>query len=400
MNSPFCPKCRAVILPGRSECPECKEPVQSRPGVTGTFRRVEAPSTRAGLFCPSCHGMILTGDTRCTKCGMVLESNPEISKAQNSLQRESTKMSQEGWLRREEDGKLGSPSLERDLLDADQHSLLGDEKRQWKTYLEPTLKDLETEFHYVTSHQLVLSSPDFQKRTNSTRLIFLKPKMTFGRIVPEEINAYATKDEKWNYVIYPSGMAICDRLVAGILSAADISLTGEARMPLEEILTQLFTTISTNGRMTSNKAISILDQKLFHLLDDAQLSRAKDLSGLICRWTIAHEIGHIIRGHCDIPASLRTPDVRRNNERDADHFAHNINNLSAFPEIAFLGGLVNNLMMIAGEGHRATIDSHTHPSPMERLENLLKNTESFQAFHARFSVSKESIFNVAKRIMM
>lgn len=171
-------------------------------------------------------------------------------------------------------------------------------------------------------------------------------------------------------------------------------------MPLEEILTQLFTAFSPNGRMTSNKAVSILDKKLFHLLDDAHLSRAKDLSALICRWTIAHEVGHIIRGHVDIPVSLRTPDVRRNNEREADHFAHNINNLSAFPEIAFLGGLVNNLLMIAGEGHRATQDSHTHPAPMERLENLFKNIESFQAFHTRFNISEESIFNVAKRIMI
>ena len=400
MISPFCPKCRAVILPGRGECPDCKEPVRDRPGVTDSLRRVEAPSTRGDLFCPSCHGLILSGDTRCAKCGMILKRSPEALQAQGASRQDFSQKSGENPLGRTELAELGLPSMEHDLLDVDQHSLPGDDKKRWKTYLEPSLKDLEAEFHYVISHELVLSCPDLQKLANATRLIFLKPTMSFGGLVPEEINAYATKGEGSYFVIYPSGMAICDRLIAGILSAADLSLTGEARMPLEEILTQLFTSISPNGRMTSNRAVSILDKKLFHLLDEAQLSRAKDLSALICRWTIAHEVGHIIRGHCDIPASLRTPDVRRNNERDADHFAHNINNLSAFPEIAFLGGLVNNLLMIAGEGHRATQDSHTHPAPMERLENLFKNIESFQAFHARFNMSKESIFNVAKRIKM
>ena len=331
---------------------------------------------------------------------MILKSSSENSKAQSTFRQEFSEKSQEDFLRRADLSELGLPSVEQDLLDVDQHSLLGDEKKRWKTYLEPTLRDLEAEFHYVISHELFRSSPDAQKLGNATRLIFLKSTMNFGDIVPEEINAYANKGKDSYFVIYPSGMAICDRLIAGVLSAADISLTGEARMPLEEILTQLFTAFSPSGRMTSNKAVSILDKKLFHLLDDAHLSRAKDLSALICRWTIAHEVGHIIRGHCDIPVSLRTPDVRRNNEREADHFAHNINNLSAFPEIAFLGGLVNNLMMIAGEGHRATEDSHNHPAPMERLENLFKNIESFQAFHTRFNISEESIFNVAKRIMI
>lgn len=152
--------------------------------------------------------------------------------------------------------------------------------------------------------------------------------------------------------------------------------------------------------MSSTNAVSILDKKLGHLLDDAQLARARDLSSLIGRWTIAHEIGHIIRGHVDMAGSLKTPDVRRNNERDADHFAHNINNLSAFPEYSFLGGLMNNLQMVATSGRRATDAANTHPAPMERLENLFRNTDSYEAFRARFGISKENVFSIAKRIMM
>ena len=64
--------------------------------------------------------------------------------------------------------------------------------------------------------------------------------------------------------------------------------------------------------------------------------------------------------------SLKTPDVRRNNERDADHFAHNINNLSLSPEYSFLGGLMNNLQMVATSGRRATEAVQRIEARMER----------------------------------
>jgi hypothetical protein len=171
-------------------------------------------------------------------------------------------------------------------------------------------------------------------------------------------------------------------------------------MPLEEVLVQIFISIKRIGEMSQTKALSILENKLGHLLDDAQLARARDLSSLISRWTIAHEVGHIIRGHVDMAGPLKTPDVRCNNERDADHFAHNINNLSANPETSFLGGLMNNLQTVAASGRHATVSCNTHPAPVERLENLFRNTDSYEAFRARFGLSKENIFNIAKRIMM
>jgi len=171
-------------------------------------------------------------------------------------------------------------------------------------------------------------------------------------------------------------------------------------MPLEEVLAQIFVAIARIGKMSTTKAVGILDKKLGHLLDDAQLARARDLACFLGRWTIAHEIGHIIRGHLDMAGSLKTPDVRRNNERDADHFAHNINNLSLSPEYSFLGGLMNNLQMVATSGRRATEAANTHPAPMERLENLFRNTDSYEAFRARFGISKENVFSIAKRIMM
>jgi hypothetical protein len=234
----------------------------------------------------------------------------------------------------------------------------------------------------------------------TTRFIFLKPPESYHDFKANEINACATKRKDSYYVIYLSGLAVCDRLIGGVLSAADLSLLGEAKMPLEEVLAQIFISIRRMGEMSATKALSILGNELVHLLDDAQLARARDLSSLISRWTIAHEVGHIIRGHCDMAGSLTTPDVCRNNERDADHFAHNINNLSANPEYSFLGGLINNLMMVATSGRYATISSNTHPAPMERLENLFRNTDSYEAFRARFGLSKENIFNIAKRSMM
>ncbi|NCY20517.1 hypothetical protein EBX31_00990 [bacterium] len=400
MISPFCPKCRAVILPGRSECPDCKEPVRDHPGVTDSLRKVEAPSTRGDLFCPSCHGLIFNGDTRCPKCGMILSGQRTPSSQPSPSRSESFKTVPDNVWGQAGFGSLELASLEEDSVDDHDLTLYGEERTRWKTFLEPLAKDLEAEFHYVISHELVRSSPEFENLVKATRFIFLKPPESYHGLEANDINACATKKKDDYYVIYLSGQAVCDRLIGGILSAADLSLEGDAKMPLEEVLVQIFISIRRVGKMSTTKAVSILDKKLGHLLDDAQLARARDLASLIGRWTIAHEIGHIIRGHCDMASSLKTPDVLRNNERDADHFAHNINNLSAFPEYSFLGGLMNNLQMVATSGRHATLSGNTHPAPMERLENLLRNADSYEAFRARFNISKENIFTIAKRIMM
>jgi hypothetical protein len=273
-----------------------------------------------------------------------------------------------------------------------------EDEARWKRFLRPTLQDLEADFYYVTSHELICSNQDFQEKTKQTKFSFLVPPNSYHGMGAEEINACAAPRKDGYDVVYTFGQAVCDRLIAGILSTADLSVTGNEKLPLEEILAQAFLSIKRIGQMNSGKAINILDKKLFHLLDEAQLSRAKDLASLISRWTIAHEIGHVIRGHCDMPLSLKTPDVRKNNERDADNFAHNINNLSAFPEYSFLGGLANNLQMIALAGIHAAKDGNSHPSPLERLENLFKNTDSYKAFSARFNISKEAIFIITNRL--
>ena len=392
MISPFCSKCRAVILPGRSECPECREPVRDRPGVMDSLRKVEAPSTRRDLFCPSCHGLILTGDTRCTKCGMILPRDSARQRFRDqSNGDEHLKKSSVLTLENEEEIERFS-------------TLDQDEEVRWREFLRPTARELENEFYFIKNHALTKNEDKESERASRTKFVYLESMETLptSSMPPEAINAFARKEKNGYLVVLPLGQAVFDRLIGGILSAADLQCetTFKAKMSLDIVLREVLQAVKKRRRITVDIAMDLAANELIHLRDDVQLSAGKDIASWISRWTIAHEVGHVVRKHCDPHPGESNSDCRIGMEYEADKFANDISNLSAHREYTFMGGLVNTLAMIVGDPKNADKASPTHPAPLVRFEELLtKNTESAKTFSNRFNISLDELQKIAHGLM-
>lgn len=386
MISPFCPKCRAVILPGRSECLDCKEPVRDRSGVTDSLRRVEAPTTRGDLFCPSCHGLILPGDSRCPKCGMLVAISAregiETSRAADRMK-----------------ASFVSHSIDTNATKSRTSLRIPEEGTSttvWAEYLQPAPEEMDANFFQIKTCDYITSNERHRSITEN-ELLFEYDLTDFT------FNAAAFPKKNGKYKIkYFVGKAIADRVVAAAVSSADFSIFGEDRLPLEESLTQAFLSIRRMNdapEVTLADALEIVEGHLLPLSDEIRLGAAREISNKICRYVIAHEIAHILLGHVDLPlAQRRDPDIRKNNERQSDTFASNTVNSSLDREFAFLGGLITFLHFISLEPREAKKEGSSHPSPFERFELLLKNKNSLDSFCARFRTSEKSLRNIAERL--
>jgi len=386
MISPFCPKCRAVILPGRSECPDCKEPVRDRPGVTDSLRRVEAPSTRGDLFCPSCHGLISTRDTRCTKCGMLVAiSAGERIETSRATERIKAPFAFHSI------GANATKSCTSLRMPGG-----GTSTTVWAEYLQPAAEEMDANFFQIKTCDYITSNERHRTITEN-EILFEYDLTNFS------FNAAAFPKKNGKYKIkYFAGKAIADRVVAAAVSCADFSIFGEERLPIEESLTQAFLSIRRMNdapKVTLAGALEIVEGQLLPLSDEIRLGAAREISNKICRYVIAHEFAHILLGHVDLPlAQRRDPDIRKNNERQSDTFASNTVNSSLDREFAFLGGLITFLHFISLEPREAKKEGSSHPSPFERFELLLKNKNSLDSFCARFRTSENSLRNIAERL--
>lgn len=386
MISPFCPKCRSVILPGKIECPECHEPVRDRAGVTDSLRKVEAPSSRGDLFCPSCHGLILGGDNRCSKCGMLISaSTHEGSGIFRSAERTGTALS----LSR-------THSLASQMHSSLQDLGEGDRKSIWTKYLQPSTEEMSANFFQIKTCDYITNN-ERHRSIAENEISFEYDLKNFS------YNAEAwPKDQSGSYKIkYFVGKAIADRVVAAAVSCADFSIFGENRLPLEETLTQAFLSVRRmrDSNVTLSEALQIVEGHLLPLFDEIRLGAAREISNKVCRYVIAHEFAHILLGHVDLPmAQRRDPDIRKNNERQSDTFASNTINASLDREFAFLGGLLTFLHFICLGQSDARKEGTSHPAPFERFELLLKNKSSLDSFCARFRTSEKSLRNIAERL--
>jgi hypothetical protein len=266
----------------------------------------------------------------------------------------------------------------------------------WEDYLVPKPEEMNSNFFQI-------KTCDYITNNESHRAISEKAILFEYDLENFSFNAEAwPKDRAGRYKIkYFVGKAIADRVVAAAVSAADFSILGEDRLPLEETLTQAFLSIRkmSYSEITISEALEVVEAQLLPLSDEIRLGAAREISNKICRYVIAHEFAHILLGHVDLPISQKKDsDIRKNNERQSDTFASNIINSSFDREFAFLGGLITFLHFICLEPKNARREGDSHPAPFERFELLLKNKNSLESFCARFRTSEMSLRNIAERL--
>lgn len=266
---------------------------------------------------------------------------------------------------------------------------LGD---QWHDYLSPSSEEMRATYRKALDNDFIAASSEYRPKAELIEFFFDQDDYT--------VNASAgVRDPRSGRypVRYNGGHAIVDRLLAAGISAADLSVGGEIRFPLEEMLTQALDAVHDQPHFTTEVAFGIFESCLLPAAYEVRLGVARSISETISYFTVAHELGHILLGHLDHPPSQWTPDVNRNMERQADTFAANLVSHSAFREYFFMGALANNLQMVARSGAWAVRESPTHPAPMERFELLLRNTDALSEFEHRFGVTKDTLLRIASR---
>ena len=90
---------------------------------------------------------------------------------------------------------------------------------------------------------------------------------------------------------------------------------------------------------------------------------------------LAHETGHVALGH--VWTWKKNTERSRNQEREADSFAHSIASGTADAETMFFGNyLFHYAYAINEERNGDSIVARTHPYSEERLFNLIRDNQS------------------------
>jgi hypothetical protein len=118
-----------------------------------------------------------------------------------------------------------------------------------------------------------------------------------------------------------------------------------------------------------------LDIPLERFSDEAWLSNAKSISRGIMLGVLAHEAGHIALGH--VWGWNKGSERSRNQEREADSFAHSVASGSADADSMFAGNLMFHFAYAINEAKNGDSEmARTHPYSEERLFNLIRDNAS------------------------
>ena len=371
MNSPFCPSCRAVVFPGDQVCRKCQSPL----GKSKSKEPCIAPRS----------------DRVSSNFVIPQWSTDQLSA--NTIGSDSTK-----------DERAAHPNS---LIanDADSHALpprlVEDEiSERWLAYLTPPKEPVRIHalFQKVISNPIITETAGHREDAERIQFFPIWDNM--------EVNASAGWDQNENPPIprvkFYGGLHVANRLLAAGVSAADLSREQtEWKFPLLEMLQQSLDSIraSMTRRTPINPpfAFGLLENFLPHVVAlDGCIHRAEELAEMMDFCVLAHEVGHIVHRHGLNPKDLKTPDVRRNNEREADAKAYSILSPMLGQEYYFLGYLLSNLLFLARDTHPDK-ECDTHPARTERIRMLLEQKSASSGFENRFGVSLKDIQSLIGR---
>lgn len=236
-------------------------------------------------------------------------------------------------------------------------------------YITPSYSELKQAFQMVLSSDHVSENLAYANATRDVRF-YHDPSQ-------DTINAFATVVDSWHREepeFWPSIM-VCGGAgrFARVIGAALTELGDE--LDIDALLGAL----GSVGSLDNEQARLILAEALHvpmeRYSDPAWLSRAKGVSRGILMSILAHETGHIALGH--VWAWQKNTERNRNQEREADSFAHSIASGTADAEIMFFGNFLFHYAYAINEGRdENSAMAQTHPYAEERLYNLIRDNKS------------------------
>jgi len=266
---------------------------------------------------------------------------------------------------------------------------------KWIAYLSPPKESVRIRalFHKVISNPIITETAGHREDAERIQLNPIWGDMT--------INAYArwnmTEDPPTPEIGFYGGLHVANRLLAAGVSAADFSREQtEWKFPLLEMIQQSLDTIRasvTQGtNLTPASAYAVLENFLPHVVDlDGDVHRAEEIAEKMDFCVLAHEVGHIVHRHGLLPPHLKTPDVKRNNEREADAKAYSILTPMLGQEYYFLGYVLSMLNFLARFPGKKGEESDSHPAISQRLRMLLEQRAASRDFERRFGIDLEDI---------
>jgi hypothetical protein len=271
---------------------------------------------------------------------------------------------------------------------------------RWTAYLTPP-KDkvsIRALFKDVVSNPIIAQVDGHREDAERIQLFPIWGDMT--------VNAYARWNTKEDPPIpeigFYGGLHVANRLLAAGVSAADFSQNqNELKFPLLEMIQQSLDTIRasvTRGTpLTPAYAYSVLEKFLPYVVDGEGCSyRAEEIAEKMDFCVLAHEVGHIVHRHGLMPTGIKAPDVRRNNEREADAKAYSILTPMLGQEYYFLGYLLSMLNFMA-RSKTPDHESDSHPAISQRLKMLLDQRTASRGFENRFGIRLEDLQSLLKR---
>lgn len=276
-----------------------------------------------------------------------------------------------GWA---ENGNAASDGYRGEEIDPIDYTQIKPEFHDWFHYITPSYADVRQMLSMVLSSEHVAANELYEILTKDIRLYLLPQDDT--------VNAFAApvddyRKEPWPTMYVLGGYGRFSRVIGAVLAMENRDPSPENNR-IDKLIEQLAAVIDEkDGKLSIVDADSILaacggSYDLYS--DDGFIADAKSASRGVLLSVIAHEVGHFALGH--VHGKSPTLERSRNQEREADSFAHSVASGGADAENMFWGNFFGDLIFALAEDSGNHDLSRTHPYSKERLANLVRDNRS------------------------
>lgn len=236
-------------------------------------------------------------------------------------------------------------------------------------YITPSYSELKQTFRMVETSEHVSENLDYESKMEGVRF--------YHDPSDNQINAYATVFDNW-YRPEPE-ICPCIMVCGGAGRFARVIGAAMAEFGDDLDVDALLGALGSAGSLDNEQALYLLSEVLHvpmeHYSDPAWLANAKGVSRGVLMAILAHETGHIALGH--VWAWQKNLERSRNQEREADSFAHSVASGTADAESMFLGNFLFHYAFAINEGRNGNpAVAREHPYSEERLLNLVRDNKS------------------------
>lgn len=242
----------------------------------------------------------------------------------------------------------------------------GGESRTAEAYLWTTKGQMNQLFEFMRNSSFVQGNDLYREMLGPVEFVYEDKN--------DEVNAYSESRKKWFGTGAPevrcsSGAARFARLMALAWAVELEGREGTVQRLLGEMGPEQFAVLTEGDAAMLLRAAGLEEA----LESPSVRSKAESIASGMLSFILAHELGHQALGH--VYGAAENHGISRNQEREADSFASNVLETSAFGEYMFVGELFWQYALATQQNGKS--GNGTHPEARERMQNLLREHPEF-----------------------